>query len=87
MEGLTGETAIAVRLLRAPQPLPPPGSFRPHCAVCREAFPSPGPRAFYHQLCGRCGDLNLTKRLQTADLAGCRCLVTGGRVRIGYQVS
>ena len=41
------------------------------------------PRRLPRQLCPRCGDFNLSKRLQTADLRGYRCLVTGGRVRIG----
>lgn len=63
---------------------PPIGSFRRHCNVCKHPYVQI--HRFYHQLCGRCGDFNLEKRLQTASLSGCLCLVTGGRVRIGYQI-
>ena len=41
---------------------------------------------FYHQLCPPCAELNYAKRLQTADLAGYVCVVTGGRVRIGFEI-
>ena len=44
------------------------GSFRRHCNVCKQPYVVLHP--FYHQLCGRCGDFNLEKRLQTADLSG-----------------
>lgn len=64
--------------------VPPMGSFRRHCNTCKHPYLRLHP--FYHQLCGRCGDFNLQKRLQTADLTGFLCLVTGGRVRIGYQI-
>lgn len=41
---------------------------------------------FYHQLCPRCAELNWEKRQQTSDMSGMVCVVTGGRVRIGYQI-
>eukprot|EP00913_Durusdinium_trenchii_P035809 g33508.t1 len=41
---------------------------------------------FYHQLCPRCADHNWEKRHQTADMNGMVCVVTGGRVRIGYRI-
>ena len=40
---------------------------------------------FYDQLCPPCADLNLRKRTEPADLAGRVALLTGGRVKIGYQ--
>ena len=40
---------------------------------------------FYDQLCQPCGDFNFTKRTETADLTGRVALLTGGRVKIGYQ--
>ena len=40
---------------------------------------------FYDQLCPDCGDLNFRKRTETADLEGRVALLTGGRVKIGYQ--
>lgn len=42
---------------------------------------------FYERLCMRCGDINYRKRQQTADLSGRIALVTGGRVKIGYQTA
>ena len=41
--------------------------------------------AFYDQLCPSCGDFNFAKRTETADLRGRVALLTGGRVKIGYQ--
>ena len=40
---------------------------------------------FYDQLCPPCGDFNFAKRTETADLRGRVALLTGGRVKIGYQ--
>ena len=62
----------------------PAGSFRKHCNTCKTAFSAV--HHFYHQLCPPCAELNYAKRLQSADLSGCVCVVTGGRVRIGYQI-
>ncbi len=42
---------------------------------------------FYDQLCPACAELNWQKRHQTADLRGRTALVTGGRVKIGYQAA
>lgn len=41
---------------------------------------------FYDQLCPSCADLNWRKRTQSARLEGRVALVTGGRVKIGFQV-
>lgn len=40
---------------------------------------------FYASLCPECAELNYTKRMQTADLRGRTFLVTGARVKIGFQ--
>ena len=40
---------------------------------------------FYDKLCPSCAELNFSKRIQTCDLKGRICLVTGGRVKIGFQ--
>src|SRR5690606_1422126 len=40
---------------------------------------------FYDQLCPPCAELNFRKRTETADLRGRVALLTGGRVKIGYQ--
>src|SRR6202000_3130180 len=42
---------------------------------------------YYDSMCDECGDFNYAKREQTADLSGHYALVTGARVKIGYQAS
>lgn len=42
---------------------------------------------FYDALCPACSQLNWTKRNQTCDLSGRVALVTGARVKIGYQAA
>ena len=59
-----------------------PGSER-HCYVCKQDYSEV--HSFYDQLCRECGDFNFAKRTELADLSGRVALVTGGRVKIGYQ--
>jgi len=54
-----------------------------HCYVCKEKYNLV--HHFYDQLCSSCGDLNYAKRGELADLTGNVALLTGGRVKIGYQ--
>ncbi|CAN5521129.1 SDR family oxidoreductase [soil metagenome] len=54
-----------------------------HCYVCKQRYTQI--HHFYDQLCLGCGDLNFAKRTETADLTGWVALLTGGRVKIGYQ--
>jgi NAD(P)-dependent dehydrogenase (short-subunit alcohol dehydrogenase family) len=42
---------------------------------------------FYDQMCPPCAAFNYAKRDQTADLRGRVALITGGRVKIGYQAA
>nr|WP_107909086.1 SDR family NAD(P)-dependent oxidoreductase [Streptomyces chartreusis] len=42
---------------------------------------------FYHLLCPQCADENLARRTASTDLTGRRALLTGGRVKIGYQAA
>ncbi|HEU4582599.1 MAG TPA: SDR family oxidoreductase [Polyangiaceae bacterium] len=42
---------------------------------------------FYDQMCGACGDFNYAKRSQTANLSGRTALISGARVKIGYQAA
>jgi len=53
--------------------------------VCKAKYRRLHP--FYDALCPECGDLNYGKRFQTADLRGRVALVTGARVKIGYQAA
>ncbi|HPM56716.1 MAG TPA: SDR family NAD(P)-dependent oxidoreductase, partial [Thermomonas sp.] len=54
-----------------------------HCYVCKQKYTRI--HHFYDQLCPTCADLNFFKRTETADLRGRVALLTGGRVKIGYQ--
>jgi NAD(P)-dependent dehydrogenase (short-subunit alcohol dehydrogenase family) len=54
-----------------------------HCYVCKQLYREIHP--FYDQMCLPCGDFNFAKRAETADLHGRVALLTGGRVKIGYQ--
>jgi hypothetical protein len=54
-----------------------------HCYVCKERYQDIHP--FYDQLCPACAAFNYRKRSETADLSGRVALLTGGRVKIGYQ--
>ena len=54
-----------------------------HCYVCKQMYTSV--HHFYDQLCRPCAQLNYFKRTESADLRGRVALLTGGRVKIGYQ--
>jgi NAD(P)-dependent dehydrogenase (short-subunit alcohol dehydrogenase family) len=53
------------------------------CYVCKARFRQL--HHFYDQLCPECAALNWQKRHQTGNLQGKTALVTGARVKIGYQ--
>jgi len=55
------------------------------CYVCKTRCTRM--HAFYDQMCGDCGDFNYRKRTQSADLRGRVALITGARVKIGYQAA
>jgi NAD(P)-dependent dehydrogenase (short-subunit alcohol dehydrogenase family) len=55
------------------------------CYVCKEPFTRL--HFFYDQMCAPCAELNWQKRQQTADLSKRVAVVTGARVKIGYQAS
>ncbi len=56
-----------------------------HCYVCKTHYREV--HRFYDQLCPPCAALNEHKRTETADLSGRVALLTGGRVKIGYQAA
>lgn len=41
----------------------------------------------YHQHCPTCSAFSKEKRFQTANLAGMTALVTGARIKIGYEIT
>jgi NAD(P)-dependent dehydrogenase (short-subunit alcohol dehydrogenase family) len=74
-----------------PHPKTPPADDRPElkqdraCYVCKRPFAKV--HRYYDSMCPDCGDYNYAKREQTADLSGRFALVTGARVKIGFQAS
>jgi NAD(P)-dependent dehydrogenase (short-subunit alcohol dehydrogenase family) len=54
-----------------------------NCYICKQDFATI--HHFYDQLCPGCAELNFRKRTESADLRGRVALLTGGRVKIGYQ--
>jgi NAD(P)-dependent dehydrogenase (short-subunit alcohol dehydrogenase family) len=76
--------------------LPPPKTEAPsepapelktprHCYVCKTPFTRL--HFFYDSMCQSCAELNYSKRFQRADLRGRTALITGARLKIGYQAS
>ncbi len=54
-----------------------------NCYICKQDYSVI--HHFYDQLCPACAELNFQKRGELADLTGRVALLTGGRVKIGYQ--
>ncbi len=69
-------------LLTNAEPLPETEEPR-KCYVCKKEFSTV--HHFYDRLCTTCADENFAKRTELADLTGRVALLTGGRVKIGYQ--
>jgi NAD(P)-dependent dehydrogenase (short-subunit alcohol dehydrogenase family) len=55
------------------------------CYACRDRYRNVD--TFYHALCPACADQHRRHRDARTDLSGRRAVVTGGRVKIGYQVA
>src|SRR5882672_3440496 len=92
VEGTGIREARKAEVFAAPVPLlPAPESpaeeiRRPRiCYVCKEPYTKL--HHFYDGLCPVCADVNYAKRLQTAPMSGRTPLVTGARVKIGYQAA
>lgn len=56
-----------------------------NCYVCKQPFAKM--HRYYDSMCEDCGQFNYAKREQTADLQGHYALITGARVKIGFQAS
>jgi NAD(P)-dependent dehydrogenase (short-subunit alcohol dehydrogenase family) len=54
-----------------------------NCYVCKTEFTRL--HFFYDAMCPRCAEFNYAKRFQTAPLHGQVALITGSRLKIGYQ--
>lgn len=55
------------------------------CYVCKQPYRDV--HHFYHLLCPDCARLNFAKRNQSVDMTGRIALVTGGRIKIGFQTA
>ncbi|WIG95212.1 SDR family oxidoreductase [Myxococcus sp. SDU36] len=74
-------------------PPPPPTEAGPErileqprrCYVCKAEYRKL--HFFYDAMCIECADYNYAKRTQRADLNGKVALITGARVKIGFQAS
>ena len=64
---------------------PPAGTLNEpeNCYICKTEYTEV--HFFYHLLCPVCAEFNYRMRHVRADLTGRTALVTGGRVKIGYQ--
>lgn len=54
------------------------------CYICKEAYTEL--HHHYDSMCPACAQLNWIKRCQSADLSGRVALVTGSRVKIGFEI-
>lgn len=54
-----------------------------NCYVCKVEYTEL--HHFYDAMCPKCAEFNYAKRFQTADLSGQVALITGSRLKIGYQ--
>ena len=68
-----------------PEPTPRQLKKPKSCYVCKVEFTRL--HHFYDALCPACAELNYAKRFQAASLAGRVSLVTGARVKIGFQTA
>ncbi len=70
-----------------PEGLPPRAAREPAvervCYVCKKPYAEL--HHFYDQLCPACAETNFAARTELANLRGRVALLTGGRVKIGYQ--
>jgi NAD(P)-dependent dehydrogenase (short-subunit alcohol dehydrogenase family) len=55
------------------------------CYICKQPYTQI--HFFYHLLCPKCAEFNYQKRNQHTNLTGRTALVTGGRIKIGYQTA
>lgn len=76
--------------------LPPPAVGAPehfvaelevprNCYICKRDFRKV--HFFYDSMCPDCAEFNWCKRHQSADLSGRYALLTGGRVKIGFEAA
>jgi len=57
------------------------------CYICKGSMNDETRHFFYDSMCVTCGHLNYTMRNKTKDLTGMTAIVTGARIKIGYQIA
>ena len=84
---LRNEAVFSAPLLPTGQPKREPRTLETprHCYVCKAEYRLL--HHFYDTMCVDCGDFNYAKRFQKAALDGKVALITGSRVKIGFQAS
>jgi NAD(P)-dependent dehydrogenase (short-subunit alcohol dehydrogenase family) len=55
-----------------------------HCYVCKSSFQKL--HFFYHYLCPNCAEFGYQQRVRRGNLHGRCALVTGGRIKIGFEL-
>ena len=89
LQARTGMVQIqrdAIPATALPAPPAPNGTVlhQPECCyICKTDYTEV--HFFYHLLCPKCAEFNYRMRTLRADLTGRTALVTGGRVKIGFQ--
>ncbi len=78
-----GQNESGTHAQAEPAPAPRDSLEQTHCYVCKRTHSLI--HHFYDQMCPECGDFNYAKRTELADLTGRVALLTGGRVKIGFQ--
>lgn len=73
----------SVPLLPSPEEAPAASDFALNCYICKADYDTLD--SFYDALCPPCAELSFRKRTELADLSGRVALVTGARIKIGFQ--
>jgi len=63
-----------------------PNTIR-NCYVCKIKISHLNGHEFYNSMCSACGDFNYEMRTRKRDLTGYTAIVTGGRIKIGYETA
>jgi NAD(P)-dependent dehydrogenase (short-subunit alcohol dehydrogenase family) len=82
-ELLLGSERAAAYFQRPPSAAPRELRRQRFCYCCKQPFRRL--HGFYHALCEACAERNGAARTDLVDLAGRRAIVTGGRIKIGFE--
>lgn len=58
-----------------------------HCYICHKNLTHENTHLNFKRMCKTCGEINAHKREELANLFGYTALVTGGRIKIGYETA